>query len=96
MSELADALVMDRSALGHNVRPLDRDGYMKLQESTVDRRRRHVVMTGKGQAKFQEAKALWQIAQNRFIGVLGLSEASSLRATLLGIAHDARLATPRD
>ena len=48
MRELADAMVMDRSALGHNLRPLERDGLIALEESKEDRRRRHVVVGHKG------------------------------------------------
>lgn len=96
MRELADALVMDRSALGHNLRPLQRDKLIAFEESDEDRRRRHVSMTPQGKAKFREAKRLWQTAQDRFNAVFGETEAAKLRATLLGIAHDERLATLED
>src|SRR3981081_4702379 len=43
MRELADAMVMDRSALGRNLRPLERDGLIALEEGE-DRRQRRVVM----------------------------------------------------
>jgi DNA-binding MarR family transcriptional regulator len=96
MRELADALVMDRSALGHNLRPLERSGLIALDESEKDRRRRHVVMTPRGRAKFKEAKRLWQTAQDRFSEVFGQSRAADLRATLLAIAYNERLAKLRD
>ena len=96
MRELADALVMDRSALGHNLRPLERNELISLDESEEDRRRRHVVMTPQGKAKFKEAKRLWQTAQDRFNEVFGQSQAADLRATLLAIASNERLAKLRD
>jgi DNA-binding MarR family transcriptional regulator len=96
MRELADALVMDRSALGHNLRPLERDELIALDESEEDRRRRYVVMTPQGKAKFKEARRLWQTAQDRFNQVFGQSQATGLRATLLAIAYDERLATLGD
>jgi DNA-binding MarR family transcriptional regulator len=96
MRVLADALVMDRSALGHNLRPLERDKLIALDESSEDRRRRHVVMTPRGKARFREARRLWQSAQNRFADVFGRAQAAKLRATLLAIAYDERLATLRD
>jgi DNA-binding MarR family transcriptional regulator len=96
MRVLADALVMDRSALGHNLRPLERDKLIAIDESSVDRRRRLVVMTPQGKAKFKEAKRLWQSAQDRFAEVFGRTQAAELRATLLAIAYDPRLATLRD
>jgi DNA-binding MarR family transcriptional regulator len=93
MAELASALVMDRSSLGHNLRPLERDGLIALLEGEKDRRRRHVALTSQGEAKFREAKKLWQTAQDRFLEVFGGPEGTKLRATLLRIAHDERLAT---
>jgi DNA-binding MarR family transcriptional regulator len=96
MAELARAMVMDRSALGHNLRPLERDGLIALQESEDDRRRRHVALTPVGKAKIRDALTLWQTAQDRFVKVFGESEAESLRATLLRIAYDERLATLKD
>jgi DNA-binding MarR family transcriptional regulator len=96
MAQLAAALVMDRSALGHNLRPLERDGLVVLQEGDDDRRLRHVVLTSKGRHKCQEALRCWHTAQDRFEQVFGRTEAAALRATLLRIAHDDRLSTLKD
>ncbi len=96
MAELAQALVMDRSALGHNLRPLERDGFIALQEGEEDRRRRHVLITPEGRAKVRQAKQLWRKAQDRFSEVFGKSEAAELGGIRLGIAYDERLATLRD
>jgi DNA-binding MarR family transcriptional regulator len=93
MRELADALVMDRSALGHSLRPLEREGLVRLARSDEDRRRRHVIMTAAGEAKRRQGTPLWQIAQDRFEKVFGRAEAAQLRRTLLGIARDERLGT---
>jgi DNA-binding MarR family transcriptional regulator len=93
---LAETLVLDRSALGHNVRPLERDGLIALVSSDDDRRRRRVVLTATGQAKFAQAREAWKLAQDRFNDVFGESEAAKLRATLLRIARDERLATLTD
>jgi len=87
---------MDRSALGHNLRPLERDGFLALQASREDRRRRHVVITSQGKAKLREASRLWRTAQNRFNAVFGEAEATQLRGTLLDIAYDERLAALAD
>ena len=92
VQELATALVLDRSALGHNLRPLERDGLLALRESAEDRRRRHVVLTRKGMAKYDATRSLWEIAQERFTQSFGEAEAARLRATLLTIANDERLA----
>ena len=96
MGELAETLVLDRSALGHNLRPLERDGLVALVAGDDDRRRRRVVLTTTGHAKFAEARQAWKLAQDRFNDVFGESAAAKLRATLLGIARDERLATLTD
>jgi DNA-binding MarR family transcriptional regulator len=96
MAELAGILVMDRSALGHNLQPLLRDGLVALKESAADRRRRYVVLTPQGRAKLKVAVKLWKEAEDRFRAVFGASRAAGFRATLLEIARDDRLASLSD
>jgi DNA-binding MarR family transcriptional regulator len=91
LAELASALVSDRSAVGHNLRPLIRDGYLALERRAEDRRERRIVLTPQGQLKSREARALWQAAQDEFLAVYGEYHSESLRAALLGIAYDTRL-----
>jgi DNA-binding MarR family transcriptional regulator len=92
--ELADALVMDRSTLGHNLRPLERDQLVSLESAAADRRRKYVVVTRKGRATFAEAKKLWRTAQTHFEANFGIREAAKLRGILLGIAADSALVQP--
>src|SRR5262249_15009864 len=40
MNELAQHLIMDRSTLGHNLRPLERDGLVEMVVAPDDRRSR--------------------------------------------------------
>jgi DNA-binding MarR family transcriptional regulator len=91
LAELASALVSDRSAVGHNLRPLVRDGYVALEPGAGDRRERRIVLTARGQSKHGEARPLWQAAQNEFLAVHGRERSESLRAVLLDIAYDERL-----
>lgn len=91
VAQLAAKLVMDRSALGHNLRPLERDGWLSLHAGSADRRRRHVVLTAQGKAKVREAMRLWEGAQRRFNEVFGEARAHQLRTTLFEIAFDERL-----
>ena len=91
VAQLAAKLVMDRSALGHNLRPLEREGLLSLQEGSEDRRRRHVVLTAQGKSKVREAVRLWEGAQRRFNEVFGEARATQLRTTLFEIAFDERL-----
>jgi DNA-binding MarR family transcriptional regulator len=94
MRELADALVMDRSTLGHNLRPLERDQLVALENAATDRRLKHVVLTRKGRAAFAESKKLWSTAQAHFEANFGITKAAELRGILLGIAADSALAQP--
>jgi len=96
MGELAETLVLDRSALGHNLRPLERDGLIALVADDNDRRTRRVVLTTRGRAKFAQGKRAWKSAQDRFNDVFGESAGAKLRATMLRIARDERLATLTD
>lgn len=90
---LARALAMDRSALGHNLRPLERDGFLSFEKGNQDARVRRVLLTPLGKKKYREGVPLWQKAQDRFHDVFGESAARRLRATLLAIAYDERLRT---
>jgi DNA-binding MarR family transcriptional regulator len=90
MRELAEALVLDRSALGHNLRPLLRDGFIVLRESPRDRRRSHVVLTPLGRAKTRAATKLWQGAQDRFEAGIGVAKSARIRKLMAYVA-DAEL-----
>ena len=86
MCELATAMVMDRSTLGHNLRPLERDDLLSLRLAMTDRRKRHVALTKKGRATLRRARRLWRTAEERFEKIFGKRHAADLRAVLLNIA----------
>jgi DNA-binding MarR family transcriptional regulator len=86
MCQLATAMVMDRSTLGHNLRPLERDDLLSLKLAMADRRKRHVALTKKGKATLQRARQLWRTAEGRFEEIFGKRHAADLRAVLLNIA----------
>src|ERR1700756_2703722 len=90
--ELAEELVMDRSTLGQNLRPLERDGLVTLLTDPQDRRNRLIALTRLGIGKFKEAAKYWKIAQDRFEATFGEQEAANLRSVLLGIAHSSKFA----
>ena len=91
MCELASAMVMDRSTLGHNLRPLERDDLLSLRLALTDRRKRHVALTKKGKATLQRARRLWRTAEGRFEKIFGKRHAADLRAVLLNIAGNDEL-----
>jgi DNA-binding MarR family transcriptional regulator len=88
MCELASAMVMDRSTLGHNLRPLERDDLVVLRQARHDRRKRHVELTRKGKVLLPRARRLWRRAENRFEMIFGKDPAAELRRVLLNIANN--------
>lgn len=94
VNELAAALVMDRSTLGQNLRPLERDGLVKLLTDPKDRRSRLIALTKQGVAKFNEAARYWRVAQDRFETTFGQEKAAALRSALLTIAYNEKLTKP--
>ena len=91
MCELASAMVMDRSTLGHNLRPLERDDLVVLRQARQDRRKRYVELTRKGKSLLPRARRLWRRAENRFERIFGKDSAAELRAVLLDIANNSDL-----
>lgn len=88
MGELAASLVLDRSALGHNLKPLEREGYIVLDVDPNDKRNRLAKLTQKGESKLRETAALWQVAQERFESKFGIARARALREALAVIAAE--------
>jgi DNA-binding MarR family transcriptional regulator len=91
MCELATLMVMDRSTLGHNLRPLERDDLVALRLSDDDRRKRFVELTKKGRLLLRKARRLWQHAEGRFERIFGKEPAAELRGVLLNIAGNKEL-----
>jgi DNA-binding MarR family transcriptional regulator len=89
--ELATSMVMDRSTLGHNLKPLERDDLVVLRLSSGDRRKRYVELTKKGRSMLQKARRLWRHAEGRFEKIFGKEPAAELRAVLLNIAGNKEL-----
>ena len=94
VNELADELCMDRSTLGHNLRPLERDGFVVLEADKGDRRVRRVVLTDLGRAKREACRKLWALAQGHFEEAFGKGRAEELAGLLASIARDLDLDAP--
>src|SRR5258707_13777944 len=88
IGELAEALVMDRGALAHNLKPLERDGLVEIRADPKDRRNRLVALTRAGRAKLAESEVLWARAQRGFEAAFGAAKSASLRQDLGSIVSD--------
>lgn len=70
MSDLAEALGMDRTTLTRNVEPLRRMKLLRIGAGR-DQRCRSVDLTGKGHEVLGDAYPLWKRTQRRIIARLG-------------------------
>src|SRR3954470_7079602 len=86
INALAGLLVMDRTTLGRNILPLQRDGLIEIVASPADRRRRELRLTDTGLARHAAALECWSQAQERFETVFGGERAAALRALLRDVA----------
>ena len=92
IGELARNMAMDRSTLGHNLRPLYRDGLVALAVDE-DRRGRRVVLTAVGYLKFRQTMPFWEQAQQRFEALFGSDRAEQLRQLAAAVLDTDRVKT---
>ena len=69
INALANLLVMDRTTLGRNILPLQRDGLIEVAPSPSDRRRRELRLTESGAERHRAGVKYWDEAQKRFSAV---------------------------
>ena len=81
ISRLAEAMAMDRTTLTRNLKPLEREGLVKIVPGP-DRRTRAVTLTSSGKKKLLAALPLWEQAQNYMAEKLGQGLWQDLKKTL--------------
>jgi len=81
ISDLADVLVMDRTTLTRNLRPLEDQGFLK-SETGEDRRTRVIRLSNKGMSKLKTAIPFWIKAQKSVVSHFGNSRFNSLLGEL--------------
>lgn len=86
---LADALVMDRTTLTRNLKPLVRKGLVRIDHEE-DQRVRKVVLTDAGRTQFEAALARWKQTQARIQQQLGQDRWSGLLDDLAATVDVAR------
>ncbi|MFB3150664.1 MAG: MarR family winged helix-turn-helix transcriptional regulator [Alphaproteobacteria bacterium] len=70
LTRLADALVMDRTTLTRNLKPLIRKGLIRI-EHEEDQRVRKISLTEAGRRVFEDARGQWEQAQSWIVESLG-------------------------
>ncbi len=82
INALAAELVIDRTTLGRNILPLQRDGLIAVKPSEFDRRSKVLHLTASGEKRFRDARKLWLAAQTEFEAAFGSKHSLDLRTLL--------------
>jgi DNA-binding MarR family transcriptional regulator len=82
INALAKELVMDRTTLGRNMLPLEREGLIEIVPGSSDRRTKELRLTEAGMARLRAASPGWNQAQSRFEEAFGRKRSSELRGLL--------------
>jgi DNA-binding MarR family transcriptional regulator len=87
INELAEAMGMDRTTLGRNILPLERDGLITIGKGTEDLRVKEVRITKAGAERVKTGFRHWTEAQASFETAFGAKRAADLRALLGDLAR---------
>lgn len=79
IGSVAEVLGMDSTTLSRNVRPLEKDGLVRIDRSSADRRVRLLRLTADGERLIAEALPMWKKAHGRVVHALGADAAAALR-----------------
>ena len=85
IAELAESLVTDRATMGHNMRPLERDGLIRIAVGKRDRREREITLTEAGRVKEASGRTAWERAQRQFEAAFGKEDALAMRRIMYRI-----------
>ena len=86
INALAEEMVMDRTTLGRNILPLERDGLITIKPGHTDRRSKELRLTDAGLERLQAAYQGWKDAQTEFATAFGNERTIGLRALLHEVA----------
>jgi DNA-binding MarR family transcriptional regulator len=86
INALAAEMVMDRTTLGRNVLPLERNGLIAIQQNSRDRRSKELQITEAGEARFRAGMKGWIKAQQQFEKAFGSKRTADMRALLHAVA----------
>lgn len=90
LGELAEEFVMDRSAMGHALKPLERQKLITFAQDPNDGRRKFIQLTKQGRRAVELARPYWLQAQNEVVNFYGDAASEKLRTELFAIADAPR------
>jgi DNA-binding MarR family transcriptional regulator len=85
INELARQMVMDRTTLGRNIKPLERDGLVSIEPAQSDRRAKELRLTKTGEKQLEAGFEAWSRAQTGFESTFGPRHAAELRRVLRNV-----------
>ncbi len=88
-SALAEAQVMSPATLSRNLKPLQRDGLLRIAPGE-DRRTRYVELTSAGHEALERARPLWRAVQAQVRETAGPERIEGLLRELQGLVVDLR------
>ena len=86
---------MDRTTLGRNILPLERDGLIQVEPVLTDRRAKALLLTHAGEKRLQAGFKAWANAQSQFEATFGAKRAAELRAMLRSLVASAFTPKPQ-
>ena len=86
INTLAKAMVMDRTTLGRNILPLEREGLVSVVKGSSDRRSKELRLTEAGIERLRAGVSGWVEAQARFEAAFGGQRTADLRALLHAVS----------
>ncbi len=86
INALAAEMVMDRTTLGRNILPLERDGLIGVEQGSRDRRSKELRVTEAGEARFRAGVKEWVKAQQQFEKAFGAERTADMRSLLHAVS----------
>jgi DNA-binding MarR family transcriptional regulator len=82
LAELAAELLLDPTTLNRNLKPLERQGLLKITANSRDRRVKEISLTPAGRQLLWRAAPLWKSANDAVSNALGIARAGQLASTI--------------
>ncbi|WP_439612666.1 MarR family winged helix-turn-helix transcriptional regulator [Reyranella sp.] len=86
MGSIAALLVMDRTTLTANLKPLEQRGWVEIAADPADRRVRRLILTAAGRRVLQSALPIWQDVHGEIDRLMPASDGRTLRRGLRALA----------
>jgi DNA-binding MarR family transcriptional regulator len=87
VTRLASEAALDRSTMGRNLDPLERQGLVRIEVGEADQRERVVHLTAAGTAAIETALPYWREVQQRVTAIIDPCVIGSLAEQLGALRH---------